>query len=358
MLTRRPSPVRRRLLPLAGLCWLVCGAAALLSAGCQSDEIEARHVPKPTSTVRLLAVMLPHKERVWFFKLEGPVEKVDAHRDEFTTFCKSIRFTGKDGEPVWDLPKGWSEEEGSGLRKKNLHIGDKGENLIVTVVALPKGAGDVYSNVNRWRKQVGLNSIPPSEVDDDARPFNVEGVSGYLVDLKGPGNPLAKPAPFADMAGEKPGGGGQYELPEGWVQSPRNVEFAKATFVAGEGEKKALVTISPLKPTADRAKWLFDNVNRWRTKQANIPPLKDDDELKKITKAIAVGKDTAMYFDIFDEDSKDEKRLRIVVAIVERGDTWWFVKLFGPYPAVGQEKERFEKFLSTLNLDQVEGAKR
>src|SRR5262249_47726538 len=38
MLTRRPPPAHRRLLPSAGLCWLAVGIAALLSAGCQSED--------------------------------------------------------------------------------------------------------------------------------------------------------------------------------------------------------------------------------------------------------------------------------------------------------------------------------
>jgi hypothetical protein len=351
MLTRRPPPARRRLLLSAGLCWLVVGAAALLSAGCQNEDITTHTVAKPTPTVRLLAVMLPHKERVWFFKLEGPVEKVDAHVDEFTAFYQSIRFSDKDGEPTWELPKGkdWHEEKGGGLRKKTIRIGDKNEDLAVTVVALPKGAADLLSNVNRWRKQVGLNSITASMVDEDAKDITVDGVGGYLVDLKGPDNSLAKPAPVADLP---------YDIPDGWMKSPRNVEFAVLTFLAGEGDKKVMVTVSPLKAPEDRAKGLLENVNRWRVQQAKLAPLKDEAEVQKVAKSVKVGKDTATYFDIFDEDSKEEKRLRVLVAVIERGETWWFVKMMGTPPAVGLEKERFEKFLGTLNLDRVEGAKR
>jgi len=351
MLTRRPPPAHRRLLPSAGLCWLAVGIAALLSAGCQSEDITTHTVAKPDPKVRLLAVMLPHKERVWFFKLEGPIEKVDAHADEFTAFYQSIRFADKDGEPTWELPKGkdWHEEEGGGLRKKTIRIGDKSEDLAVTVVALPNAAADLPSNVNRWRKQVGLNSITPSVVDEDAKDITVGGVTGSLVDLKGPGNPLAKPAAVADLP---------YDLPDGWMKAPRNVEFAKLTFIAGEGDKKVLVTVSDLKAPEDRSRGMLENVNRWRVQQAKLAPFKDEAEVRKVAKSVKVGKDTATYFDIFDEDSKDEKRLRIVVAVVERGETWWFVKMMGTPPAVGLEKERFEKFLSTLNLDRVEGAKR
>jgi hypothetical protein len=350
MLTRRPSPARRRLPPLAGLAWLVCGAAALLSAGCQSDDIQVSTVAKPPANVRLLAVMLPHKERVWFFKLEGPADKIDAHADEFTDFYRSIRFSDKDGEPTWELPKGkdWHEEEGGGLRKKTIRIGDKDDDLAVSVVALPKAAADLTSNVIRWRKQVGLNSITASVVDEDARDIAVGGVDGYLVDLRGPGNPLAKPMPIAEMP---------YDLPDGWVKSPHNVEFAKLTIVAGDGDKRVLVTVSDLKAPDDRARGMLENVNRWRVQQAGLAPLKDPAEAEKAGKSAKVGKDPATLFDIFDDASKDDKRQRVLVAVVERGDRWWFVKMRGSPAGVGHEKERFEKFLGTLNLDRVEGAK-
>ena len=65
-------------------------------------------------------------------------------------------------ELAWDLPKGWSEARGSGMRYATLKPGVAG--LEVSVVVLSGAAGGELGNVNRWRGQVGL---PP--MDEAAR---------------------------------------------------------------------------------------------------------------------------------------------------------------------------------------------
>ncbi len=73
------APAARRLLaPL-----VLMGAAAVLAPGCQQDEISHYQAPKsesvmPAATVgehgpvRLLAAILHHADRTWFFKMTGP----------------------------------------------------------------------------------------------------------------------------------------------------------------------------------------------------------------------------------------------------------------------------------------------
>src|SRR4051794_35336740 len=112
MLPRRLPPPRRWS-PLTALLALL----ALVAAGCQGDDIAVHQVAKPQAKFRLLAVMLPHEDQWWFFKLEGPIEKVDAHAAEFDQFIQSVRFKQDDKPVTWTLPEGWHEEAGEGLRK-------------------------------------------------------------------------------------------------------------------------------------------------------------------------------------------------------------------------------------------------
>jgi len=72
--------------------------------------------------------------------------------------------TPQSGDAItWDLPKGWSEAPGNGMRFATLKPPVPGK-IDVSVVMLPGLAGGELGNVNRWRNQIGL---PP--VDDAGR---------------------------------------------------------------------------------------------------------------------------------------------------------------------------------------------
>jgi hypothetical protein len=340
---------------------LLCATAALLAGGCQSDEIAVVHVPKSEAKVRLLAAMvLEHDfDRVWFFKLEGPIEQVDKHEEEFDAFLKSLRFTRELDKPIlWKLPAGWNEEAGGGLRKKTLRIGDKDDKLAVSVVTLGLMGGDVPMNLNRWRKQVGLPSVPASESEEYVQRVIYDGLPGYRVDLKGPGNPLVKRPPAVDMPAEEERAPVGYTLPENWSKSSRTTQFAAVTLFAGTGPNRAVVTFSPLSPKDDGATFLLENVNRWRVQQLGLSPLKDEADLKPLMKKVQVGKhkDEANSFDMvgerpFSEKDKDGPHRRIVAVVVQRGKTWWFIKLDGPEPGVAEQKANFETFLKSVRID-------
>jgi hypothetical protein len=64
----------------------------------------------------------------------------------------------------WILPKGWSQETGSGMRYATLKPPTPGK-LDVSVIMLPGQAGGELANVNRWRSQIGL---PPLDAATEA----------------------------------------------------------------------------------------------------------------------------------------------------------------------------------------------
>jgi hypothetical protein len=75
--------------------------------------------------------------------------------------------------------------------------------------------------------------------------------------------------------------------------------------------------------------------------------------------SIPVGKDqgTCYEFTGIDEKDKDKKRrLSIRVAALKDGETWWFIKMYGPPEAVGDAKDKFEQFLKSLRIEKGRGA--
>lgn len=348
----RPS---RRFSVLNGL---TCAALALLFSGCQTDEITTNRVANPPNNVRLLAAMVtePDLDRVWFFKLEGPLDKVDAHAKEFDQFLTSVHFTRVSDEGLrWELPAGWVERKGNGLRKRTLVIGDKSDNLAVTIVALGRMAGDVPMNVNRWRKQVGLPSLPLSEADDDTASVTIDGMAGYRVDLKGPGNPLAKSPSSMPLGGDGGAATCEYKVPEGWRKSPTNVPLAMATFIP-RNQDNCIVSISPMKPAdTQRLGYYLDNVNRWRS-QVSKEPYKDEGEMEKDARHEKVGNADCLYFDFTGKQPEGRGKNpgaphRLLAVALKRGDMWWFFKISGPPDEVGKEETAFKDFLHSVHFE-------
>src|SRR5438067_1529383 len=143
---------------------ILCGVAALLLLGCQQDEIRSYRVPKPEAT-RLLAVIIPHGDRTWFFKLMGPASQIDEQKGTFDQFVRSVRFTDRADAPIaWTVPKGWEEGPKSQMRHATFYIGPEEHRLELTVFGFSDQAGSVLANVNRWRGQIGLKEISESEL--------------------------------------------------------------------------------------------------------------------------------------------------------------------------------------------------
>jgi hypothetical protein len=70
-----------------------------------------------------------------------------------------------------ELPKGWAEVPGSGMRKVSYTI--SGTSIDFYLISL--SMGDVPSNVNRWRGQVGLAPASGEEIASDVTSLQANG---------------------------------------------------------------------------------------------------------------------------------------------------------------------------------------
>ena len=70
-----------------------------------------------------------------------------------------------------ELPEGWAEKSGSGMRVVSYSI--EGTSIDFYLISL--AMGDVPSNVNRWRGQVGLSDATPEEIVQDVQTFKSGG---------------------------------------------------------------------------------------------------------------------------------------------------------------------------------------
>ena len=105
--------------PSRGKLRILC-AALLVLAGCQEQEqIRSYDVKKEAfdaaeqDALRMLAVMVPREDTVWFFKLLGAEQAVGEQVPTFDRFLQSVRFRDHDRKPItWTVPEGWRQMPG------------------------------------------------------------------------------------------------------------------------------------------------------------------------------------------------------------------------------------------------------
>ena len=127
----------------------------LIFTACGREESSTYQVPKELKTPAPASSM----------GTQGDVEAVQAAHAMMT--AQAPVETGFSSE----LPDGWTEVPGSGMRKVSYTI--EGTSIDFYLISL--SMGDVPSNVNRWRGQVGLSSATPEGIAKDLSTYEVDG---------------------------------------------------------------------------------------------------------------------------------------------------------------------------------------
>ena len=131
--------------------------------GCSRDEVQTYQAPKEPAAPRPATSMESASDN----------EAVRAAHAAMT--AQAPAETGFKAT----LPEGWTENPGSGMRKVSYSI--EGTSIDFYLISL--SMGDVPSNVNRWRGQVGLAAATPEEIAKDAESIKVEGHTATYIEV-------------------------------------------------------------------------------------------------------------------------------------------------------------------------------
>ena len=293
-------------------------------------------------------------------------------------------------------PEGWVQQPADQFSLVKFAVrGKDGAAANITVSTLPPS--EEAANVNRWRRQVGLE---PASVEDVAKlrePAKIGGHEAALFDLTGTtpdtkkktrivaamarlgddmwffkmtgddGLVAEQKAAFAKFAATFPLPGhdhpveettpaptappaktdapppaktepaatssGRWKTPASWKEEAPGA-MQEAKFTAANGQAVVTISIFPGETGGLRA-----NVDRWR-RQIGLGPISDED-LPKVQAPLDLPGATATVVDM------NGKEQRLVVALVVRGESSWFFKLLGEPAAVGTEKKAFLEFVKT-----------
>jgi hypothetical protein len=95
--------------------------------------------------------------------------------------------------PTFEAPKGWKAVEAGMLTTARFQIGEGDRVATVTVTGLSGNAGGLAPNINRWRSQIGLETLSEKDALAMAKAIKVDRFSGHFIDMVGPKVP-DKPA--------------------------------------------------------------------------------------------------------------------------------------------------------------------
>jgi len=310
----------------------------------------------------------------------------------------------------YTLPDGWKEKALSQMRVASFEASENGKIADISVIPLGGMAGGDYSNVNRWRGQIGLQQLDDAELQKLAEKVVIAG----------------QPADLYDAAGTSPAGGGDQRIigailhrdDTSWffkMAGPADiVEKNKPAFIAflksvdfGGLAAPSTMDLSQLPPShpaipgigADNATtpvadasgkptwtipagWqsapltqfliakysitgaagseaavnvssldndgggLLANVNRWRQNQLGLSAV-DQSGLGKVVSTFDANGSPASLVDFTGKDSKTGKPARLIGVVLPLGGQTWFYKLMGDPGIVAAQKDAFTKFIQS-----------
>lgn len=131
-----------------------------------------------------------------------PKENRSVNLTEDTSTVQSAPVSGSIGRPMqvlpgmakaakeagvinYKVPEGWEELSPSGIRKVNLIVEDENGRAELTVLAFPGDVGGQLANINRWRGQIGLETVDEEMLPNFTNSYSISGHEGLYVRLEG-----------------------------------------------------------------------------------------------------------------------------------------------------------------------------
>jgi len=175
---------------------------------------------------RIVGTILHSDNVSWFFKMSGDSALVETNKAAFIAFLKSVQFgelaapstmdlsqlppshppipgmtpanspanAAASDKPTWTVPAGWQAGPlAQFLVAKYVIAGDGGAQAAVNVSSLSGDGGGLLPNINRWRKQLGLDPVTDADIAN-LPTVDASGVKATMVELSGTDARTGKPA--------------------------------------------------------------------------------------------------------------------------------------------------------------------
>lgn len=173
------------------------------------DIISSEAVVDGKHKARILAAILPAGGMTVFFKATGEADLVAAEKLRFIAWLASVKTSPDDsdpapatpppttaaaapssptagGLPTWSAPAHWKAGGPRPMRLASFEVPGDGTTADISISALGAAGGGLLANVNRWRGQIGLQSVDESGLAPLLKTVQIAGGSkATLVDIAG-----------------------------------------------------------------------------------------------------------------------------------------------------------------------------
>lgn len=351
-----------------------CGAilACCLALGCGQEPIRSYRVARleplttsqtavrgsPSATtsgervpVRMVAAVAQRPEAMWVFKIMGPPEDVSSTETAWRTFIQSVTFDDASQLPRWTLPEGWQERPGNAFRHATLLIPGVEPPLELAISRLPPGQ-DLLMNVNRWRGQLELESLPADQLDSQLEKLVAGPETFLLLDASGFSNgSMTGVGPMASQSSANTANKSSVEAtdaelpfeftaPDQWDIGP-TTQFTLRRFMRTDGSRTVQLAITRL-PSAAQS-W-NDTVGVW-CGELGLPPLPAE-QVAELTQDRSVDGRSARM--ILLKSEADRKASQILHWSTETDS--WYIKLTGDASLVEESLATFDQFVDSIRF--------
>ena len=271
--------------------------------------------------------------QTWYIKLQGEANTLITERANFEEFVKSFKYDG--GSVTWKAPASWKSQGAGGMIKETFDAA----GAKATIVNLPVGSGSLADNVNRWRRQIGLNPVGLDEINKQMSSLEFDGVKYKYLFISTSSKSASAPesTPIA-ARGAKSQSGIEFTLPSGW------------TTVEASGMRKVNLLAEDIPVTGislgEAAKGLKRNVDRWCGQIGLDAP--SSDELAKMTEKVDFSGTKADFVLL------EGKEQSILALVFEQESQVWFFKAMGETKKILSQKDNFISFVKSVKLPKGE----
>ncbi len=140
---------------------IIASSLLILLSACSREEPATYEVPKESAAPN------PHEGMQSSAPMMGSASDNEMVAAAHASMSAQMPDAGFDAE----LPEGWTNKGASGMRMASYAI--EGTSIDFYLISLTMG--DVPSNVNRWRGQVGLAPATPEEIAGEVQTFDADG---------------------------------------------------------------------------------------------------------------------------------------------------------------------------------------
>ncbi|MEI9897564.1 MAG: hypothetical protein WDN28_27835 [Chthoniobacter sp.] len=132
-------------------------------------------------TLQIITAFVHREDGSWFYKLQGSAEAVASQKEAFLNFLKTVKIKPASAEtaavkepspapppaPAADstpsvhmmAPEGWQEQPAGQMQVAKFSVAKEGGKADVSVSVFSSDTGGTLGNVNRWRRQLGLEDV-------------------------------------------------------------------------------------------------------------------------------------------------------------------------------------------------------